>query len=77
VKIDFNVDGLTLGQIEFLEDFSHLTIEEIMAYAEGKPNIPFRLTMAMIAITASPDDPAGNGLMKARQYKVSDLDVGE
>lgn len=77
MEIKFDVDNLTLGQVEFLEDFTGLELDAILAYTDGKRIPPFRLTMAMIAIGVSPENPAEVGLAEARKMKVKDVTVGE
>lgn len=73
MEIKFDVDQLTLGQVEFLEDFTGLELEAILKYAQGNNTIPFRLLMAIVAIGHSAEDPAGAGLQHARKLKLKDV----
>jgi len=78
MNITIDVENLTLGQVEFLEDYSKLQLDEIMAYTEQqhKGSIPFRLLMALIAIGENPEDPVA-GLEAARPIKLKDVTIGE
>lgn len=72
IELTLNPDDLTLGQVEFLGDYTGLTVDELADKLTSGSFTPKEL-VAVVAIIVAPDDPAGEGLRQARQTKVSSL----
>lgn len=71
--VQFDVDNLTVGQAEFLSEYTGRTIQELMDVIETKEYMGRDLT-AMLAVVLHPEDPEA-GLEDVRNMKASDISV--
>lgn len=71
ITIELDIDELTLGQVEFLCDYSGLELEEVIV-AFQNDLLPLKLIIATIALTAKGGDKKA-GLKYARSLKMSQL----
>lgn len=71
VELSLDIAELTLGQVEFLCDYSGLDIDGIQVCFE-KQQLTLKLMIASIALAHSQDDPAA-GLEYARTVKIGEL----
>jgi hypothetical protein len=71
MPVTFNVDELTLGQAEFLCDYTGRSIESLQeACTSG--DLGIRDLVAILALTRNPADPQA-AVAEIRAMKVSDI----
>jgi hypothetical protein len=73
MEITLNVDDMTYGQTEFLEDFTEMDLDQLMERIQTN-RVTTKMTIAMLAMSISPEDPAA-ALDQVRQMKISETQV--
>lgn len=68
----FDIETLTLGQVAFMEEYTGFNKAELIKWLEQPDLMPTKITIAIIAISMNPVDPA-TAQFDAEQLKVVDL----
>ena len=73
IEMKFDVDSMTLGQTEFVTDYTKRTVQELFDVLKSG-DLSTRDLIAIMALSRNPDDPASE-LEAVRNLKVVELDV--
>jgi hypothetical protein len=71
MQVEFNVDKLTLGQAEFLCDYTGRSIDDLQA-ALTSGDLGVRDLVGILALSRNPADPQA-AVAEIRLMKVSDI----
>jgi hypothetical protein len=72
-EIKLNIDELTMGQAEFLEEHTGMELTELIARIQSGA-ITVKMTVALLAMQVNPENPAA-GLDEVRQMKIAEVEV--
>ena len=70
MEIKVNLDELTYGQAEFLEEYAGLGVDEMLAAVQSG-EVTVKMAVGLLAMQLSPHDPEA-GLAEARSLKIAE-----
>ena len=75
-QVNFNLENMTVGQAEFITDYTKRSLAEFMEVLDSS-NLMGRDIIAVLAVIQNPEDPQA-ALPEVRQMKITDvsLDLG-
>lgn len=75
MQVQINTDEMTLGQIEFIEDYSEVALLPLIEMIQDGGGIPTRALVAILAVQMNPAHPEA-GLASAREIKIKEIQLG-
>lgn len=71
-QLTINIEDLTLGAYEFIEEFSGASYEQLLAMSQAGEGLPLKTLMAVIAVSLNPANPR-QALDTVRGLKISEV----